>query len=76
MKKEHGVPHLTNEGFSTYWNIIILETRIKTLNDLKRKFQTRMYDPIIIGENQKLKSLTNNKSPEDLLKDLIEVSVI
>ncbi|WP_242120931.1 hypothetical protein [Aestuariivivens sediminicola] len=76
MKKEHGAPHLTNEGFSTYWNIIILETRIKTLNDLKRKFQTRMYDPIIIGENQKLKSLTNNKSPEDLLKDLIKVSVV
>ena len=76
MKKEHGVPHLSNEGFSTYSNILNLEAGIKTLKDLKRKYHTRMYDAIIIGENQKLKSLTNNKPPEDLLKDLIEVSVI
>ncbi len=35
-----------------------------------------MYDAIIIGENQKLKALTNDKPPEDLLKDLVEGAFI
>ena len=71
MKKAYGLPHLTEDGFSTYFNVIVLEDRIKLLQSLNYKYDTRSHDILILSLKETLGKITKGLSPEQLLKSLV-----
>jgi hypothetical protein len=77
--KLNGSPHLSQDMFALYMNIVHLEGRIAELNDLANKArqndQKFVYRLKIDLIKDKLLRLTNNLEPEQLLAYMVENSV-
>jgi hypothetical protein len=78
--KLNGSPHLSQDMFALYMNIVHLEGRIAELNDLANKArqndQKFVYRLKIDLIKDKLLRLTNNLEPKEFLAFLVENSVI
>ena len=77
--KGSGSPHLSQDMFALYMNIIHLEGRIAELNDLANKAlqndQKFVYRLKIDTIEDKIKKLTNRMEPKELLHSLVENSL-
>ncbi len=78
--KLNGSPHLSQDVFALYMNIVHLEGRIAELNDLankaKQNDQKFVYRLKIDAIKDKIKKLTNRMEPKEFLHSIIKNSVI
>ncbi len=78
--KGNGSPHLSQDMFALYMNIVHLEGRIAQLNDLADKAdqndQKFVYRLKIDAIEDKIKKLTNRMEPKGLLHSLVQNSVV
>ena len=78
--KLNGSPHLSQDMFALYMNIVHLEGRIAELNDLankaKQNDQKFVYRLKIDAIKDKIKKLTNRMEPNEFLHSIIKNSVI
>ncbi len=76
--KGNGSPHLNQDMFALYMNIVHLEGRIAQLNDLAEKAnqndQKFVYNLKIDLIKDKIKKLTNRMEPKELLHSLLKNS--
>ncbi len=77
--KSNGSPHLNQDMFALYMNIVHLEGRITELNDLANKAEQNdqkfVYRLKIDAIEGRIKKLTNRLEPKELLHSLIKNSV-
>ena len=77
--KGNGSPHLSQDMFALYMNIVHLEGRIAQLNDLANTAQQNdqkfVYRLKIDAVEDKIKALSNRKEPKELLHSLLENSI-
>ncbi|WP_092574901.1 hypothetical protein [Hyunsoonleella jejuensis] len=71
MKKLYGAPRLTDEGFSIYLNVLLLEDRIKLLQALNNKYDNRNHDVLILSLQETINKITKSTPPDELLQSLI-----
>ena len=73
--KHQGVPNLNIEQYSRLMNIVSLEGRIQELLDLKKAIQNPdeqyKYDVRIHKLSNKLKGLTCDEYPKDVLQNML-----
>jgi len=78
MTRNNGQPHLDLIQFQRMMNIISVEGIIYGLKMIKEKYKDTpgyfQYDTDIFNHKKRLDKLSNNLTPEDLFKDLIESS--
>lgn len=73
--KAQGVPHLDTDQHCRLMNIISLEGRLLALeslkNDLKNTTDHHKFDMRIYKINLKIKALTENQFPKDVLQNMV-----
>ncbi len=78
--KGNGSPHLNQDMFALYMNVVHLEGRIAQLNDLANKAQQNdqkfVYKFKIDAIKDKVKKLANRMEPKEFLNSLVKNSVI
>ncbi len=78
--KGNGSPHLNQDMFALYMNVVHLEGRIAQLNDLannaEQNDQKFVYKLKIDGIEGKIKTLTNRMEPKELLHSLVQNSAV
>ena len=78
--KGNGSPHLSQDMFALYMNIVHLEGRIAELNDLankaKQNDQKFVYRLKIDAIEGKINKLSNRTEPKEFLNSLVKNSVI
>jgi hypothetical protein len=78
--KGNGSPHLSQDMFALYMNIVHLEGRIAQLNDLAKTAQQNdqkfIYRLKINTIEDKIKALSNKMEPKELLHSILENSII
>lgn len=70
--KINGAPHLSSDQLSRMMNIVAMEIKIKTLKDLD--IQSRTVFSQTEGAKNNLQRLTKGLMPENLLKEMIDLS--
>ena len=73
MKTEKGVPHLSFDQHSRYFNIVAIEFHVDQLQRMNLNSPT-IFKHINIYES-KLKHITKELSPEELFLELVELSL-
>ena len=78
MTRNNGQPHLDLLQFQRMMNIISIEGIIYGLKTIKEKYKDTpgyyQYDTDIFNHEKRLDKLSNDLTPEDLFKDLIDFS--
>ncbi|MFY7710113.1 hypothetical protein ACOSQB_05770 [Tenacibaculum sp. MEBiC07804] len=70
--KSQGVPHLSTDQFIRYQNIIALEYFIQKIRSMGISHSLFR---VLNNSEKNLKRLTKGLSPEDLLQEMIELSI-
>ena len=78
MARGNGKPNLNNEQFRRMMNIISVEGIIQGISKIKEKYNNPSeyykYDIDILKHQTLLNNITNNLIPEDLFKEMHELS--
>lgn len=76
LVKEQGPPHLNPDQFKRMMNIVFLEGMIAGMEKIKvkEKSQTFKYDMLIFKQNQLLTKLTGNLRPNQLIREMYQMS--
>lgn len=74
--KEQGPPHLNPDQFRRMMNIVFLEGIIAGMEKIKNKDKTQVfkYDMLIFKQNQVLTKLTGNLRPNQLIREMYQMS--
>ena len=74
--KEQGPPHLNPDQFRRMMNIVFLEGIIAGMEKIKNKDKTQVfkYDMLIFKQNQLLTKLTGNLRPNQLIREMYQMS--
>ena len=78
--KGNGSPHLKQDMFAPYMNLVHLEGHVALLNDLANKAEQNdqkfVYKLKIDDIEGEIKALSNRMEPKELLHSLLENSII
>ena len=73
--KNQGIPHLNVEQYARLMNIVSLEGRLAELNDIKKSIknpdESYKYDVRIYKISNKIKGLTSDEYPKDVMQDMV-----
>ncbi|MBJ2174188.1 hypothetical protein JBL43_08060 [Aureibaculum sp. A20] len=70
--KQNGVPHLNNDQFRRFMNIVSVEAKIEELQSLN--FNSPVIFKNIEMKKNKLSRLTKDQTPKELLKQMVALS--
>ena len=76
VTKDNGQPNLNPEQFRRMMNIVYTEGVINGMSMIKKKDKAEIfkYDMLIFNQRMSLTDLTSNQKPDDLLKEMYELS--
>ena len=73
--RNQGIPNLNVEQYARLMNIVSLEGRLMELNDIKKSIKNRdeayKYDVRIYKVSNKIKGLTLDEYPKDVMQDMV-----
>jgi len=79
--KEHGQPHLSDDSYKVYFNLVCLENKIHGMLILKKKFKKEsspdyyQFDSEIKSIEQQIFRITTNQHPELFLMEMLRKSL-
>ncbi len=76
--KEHGQPHLTNDYYKIYFNLVCLENKIHGIEIIKKKYkgtnQYYQFDIEIETLKKQIFNITTDSYPEVFLMEMLKDS--
>ncbi|MBJ2174703.1 hypothetical protein JBL43_10680 [Aureibaculum sp. A20] len=76
--KEHGQPHLNNDCYKQYFNLVCIENKIHGMELLKKKYKGTpeyyKYDMEIDSLQKQIFQMTTDDKPEFFLLELLKKS--
>tara|TARA_R110002073_G_scaffold72537_1_gene177064 strand:- start:23222 stop:23497 length:276 start_codon:yes stop_codon:yes gene_type:complete len=77
--KENGQPHLSNDCYKKYFNLVCLENKVHGMEILKKKFKDtpnyNQFDIDIENFEKQIFNITKNCHPEIFLLEMVKDSV-
>ena len=77
--REHGQPHLSNDCYKIYFNLVCLENKIHGIEILKKKYKGTpeyyQFDFYIETIKKQIFNITRDQHPEIFLLEMLKESV-